>query len=132
MKPDRESLAIVASAKARPEPIAPESAVSAEGPRYRSEQKGTMVVSTIVRRSGSIVTSRVRLGSPTTAVDQDELASLFDCAYLRSGRRPRRTTSDAIRVADLFSGCGLMSEGAATACHRLGLAFTPVLAIDLN
>ncbi|MGH8736729.1 MAG: DNA cytosine methyltransferase [Burkholderiales bacterium] len=37
-----------------------------------------------------------------------------------------------MRTVDLFSSCGLMSQGAADACRVLGKRFAPVLAVELN
>jgi DNA (cytosine-5)-methyltransferase 1 len=95
---------------------------------------GMTIVRTVSRRDGTQVSSTVispeRIPS-TTSLAQEEVAALYDSAYLRSSKwpqikdRPRR-----VRCVDLFSGTGLMSLGVWEACRALGLSFESVFAVD--
>ncbi len=53
-------------------------------------------------------------------------------AWLRATARPPAGSGPALRVADLFSGCGGLSLGVWEACRRAGRAFEPVLAWDTD
>jgi DNA (cytosine-5)-methyltransferase 1 len=58
-------------------------------------------------------------------------SALADQALLRSSARPlSRPTGDAIRIVDLFAGCGGLSLGVQEACRALGLASDIRLAVD--
>jgi DNA (cytosine-5)-methyltransferase 1 len=67
------------------------------------------------------------------APDQSELAALADASFLRANEWPA-TSSDAVavRTADLFSGCGIMSLGAWEAARAVGRRMEPVVALDVN
>lgn len=63
------------------------------------------------------------------------LADMADAAFLRSKARPRPTKHRRvriIRIADLFSGCGLMTLGVSEAVRALGCRPFPVAAFDTN
>jgi len=63
--------------------------------------------------------------TPTTAAFDD------DQRFLRQGERPDYEGGAlALRVADLFAGCGALSLGLAEAAHRLGAAFDLRLAVE--
>ena len=74
--------------------------------------------------------------SRTTIVREtqtDDLHADVDKSFLLSKvRLTASVESGAIRVADLFCGCGAMSLGIAEACRALGLRFEPVLPCDIN
>jgi DNA (cytosine-5)-methyltransferase 1 len=60
-----------------------------------------------------------------------QLAALVDVAFLQSQDWPDADASGkAVRIADLFSGCGAMSLGAWEACRAVGLRFDVTLAVD--
>lgn len=103
---------------------------------YRISPSGARLNITVERRSGALCTTMIR---PQDDIDlpaeptRDELAAVADLTWLR--RRtppPQPSRSSSVRFVDLFSGCGLMSVGAAAACRQLGLRFVPVAAVDLN
>ena len=63
------------------------------------------------------------------------LAGLIDAAFLRLKARPRLTRRKRVRhvrIADLFSGCGLMTLGVTEAARALGKRPLPVMALDTN
>lgn len=60
-----------------------------------------------------------------------DLMGTFDQAWLRSKSWPRRkATTNTIRIADLFSGCGAMTLGVVEAAQALNRAAVPCLAVD--
>lgn len=75
------------------------------------------------------------LNGKTTPKTVRALADLADAAFLRMKRRPRPPRLKRIRIiriADLFSGCGLMTLGVAEAARALSYRALPVMAIDTN
>jgi DNA (cytosine-5)-methyltransferase 1 len=63
------------------------------------------------------------------------LADLADAAFLRTKTRPRTRTRKRvriIRIADLFSGCGLMTLGIVEAARAIGCRPSPIAAFDTN
>lgn len=91
--------------------------------------------------SGKRVVRIVRMDKRGTAVSwvtiPDGLVgdpgTLFDQAILRRATRPTPSSSgEAVRVVDLFSGCGGLSLGAREACRAIGRPFEVVLAIDAS
>lgn len=57
----------------------------------------------------------------------------WDWFYLRQATPPRMPNKGStVRIADLFSGCGLLTLGAMEACRALGLKFVSEVAIDVN
>lgn len=64
----------------------------------------------------------------------DVLASTADLLFLQKTSAPPlpRCATRTIRVADLFSGCGLMSLGIREACRAVGKSFESALAVDAN
>lgn len=60
------------------------------------------------------------------------LPSLWDWLWLRQRSRPHGGEGDAVRVADLFSGCGQMGVGISEAARALGLRCELGIAVDLN
>lgn len=102
----------------------PNSFLNASRERYRYQKRN--VVRTVSRDDRHRITTRIR-----TRAKGDDPQSAFDYAYLRQSRRPRSLGgSQAVRVVDLFSGCGGLSLGAMEACRALGLRFVPVMAMD--
>lgn len=94
------------------------------------------VLRSVRRRDGTAYSSSIRLPEPlllNSAVTQHSAADLYDYAYLRSAvRLGCPVTTETVRVADVFSGCGLMSLGVLEACRALGKSFRPVFGIDTN
>lgn len=63
--------------------------------------------------------------------DFEDAASAWDGAWLRLQSAPRRARGGVVRIADVFSGCGQMSVGAAEAARAVGLQAELALAVDL-
>src|SRR5205823_3704147 len=62
-----------------------------------------------------------------------DLRTAADWLYLRRKTPPTfQGSRPAIRVVDLFSGCGAMSLGVAEACRALNLPFVPAGAFDID
>lgn len=89
----------------------------------------------IERRDGRTSETRFDLRSPTRkrTPSQSELAAVADAAFLQMEERPKHHLGAAtVRVADLFSGCGIMSLGVGEACRALEQRMETVVAIDMN
>lgn len=97
----------------------------------------------VERRDGSFGVTKILPDQPPPDPRLSTLAATFDLALLTAASAPRlrskaasasrpRSKGTAVRVADLFSGCGAMSLGVAEACRALGLTFTPAFALDMN
>jgi len=102
-------------------------------PYYRTEcgdattEPGHIV--RIFRSTGNETRTELPLG--TQALFEEDMYSMFDHAYLRTtSPLPQRVTSESVRIADLFCGCGGLSLGALEACQTLGKRLLPVLALD--
>ncbi|MBU6330546.1 MAG: DNA cytosine methyltransferase [Acidobacteria bacterium] len=82
------------------------------------------------RRNGQVVESRfVPTDGQRGPVDPDSAEG----SWLRSDApNDLESTSQSLRVVDLFSGCGGLSVGAREAALSLGLAFVPALAVDFE
>jgi DNA (cytosine-5)-methyltransferase 1 len=94
------------------------------------------VLRSVRRRDGTAYSSSIRLPEPVSsksAATQHSAADLYDYAYLRSTvRLGCPVTTEAVRVADVFSGCGLMSLGVLEACRALGKSFHAAFGIDTS
>lgn len=87
----------------------------------------------VERRDGSVAVTKVRPDLAPANAHHATLSAAFDLALLTASSAPRiRSSGKAVRVADLFSGCGAMSLGVAEACRALGMAFVPSFALDMN
>ena len=112
------------------------SAGSSECPEtFRLSSDLRRVERTVALRDGS----RRRTSLPvrgvldTSRIEQVELAALADAAFLQSVERPRVSAgAQKVRLADLFSGCGIMSLGVWEACRAIGRGCEPVVALDAN
>jgi DNA (cytosine-5)-methyltransferase 1 len=72
------------------------------------------------------------VSSPAKARDH-AIAAVADAAFLRSSEWPEiDALAPAVRSADLFSGCGLMTLGAWEGCRAIGKRLQPVVAFDFN
>lgn len=68
-----------------------------------------------------------------TGPKSEELADIFDFAFLKSARWPgTKINRNPVRSVDLFSGCGIMSLGLWEACRALGSEMTTAMAVDFN
>jgi DNA (cytosine-5)-methyltransferase 1 len=86
------------------------------------------IVRTVRMRDGSLRQSSVAVlpGQPL-----EDPRAAYDYAWLRTAVRPKVAASrGTVRVADLFSGCGLMTLGVAEACRALELTAEVALAVD--
>lgn len=80
------------------------------------------------RRSGAFTKSTMPGVASTGNLPAD-----FDLAWMRAKSRPlQQATSDTLRVADLFAGCGAMSLGVEEACRAVGLKFESSFASELD
>ncbi len=95
-------------------------------PRERFEAEAGRVTRIVKTIDAEVRTSL----SLDRAVPFADPADKFDWALLRSKIRLRSARTPAVRVVDLFSGCGGFSLGAAAACDAVGRQFQPVLAVD--
>lgn len=105
----------------------------ANKPRVRIEtfsfdvRRDRLVRKVRTRNRGSI-SSSLRL----TKKPKGDLSKAFDRAWLRTLSAPKNGGRRSIRVADFFSGCGMMTLGVAEACRAIGYRCDPVVAIDFN
>lgn len=89
----------------------------------------------IVLKDGTLATTtcRLRRSLRKRSYSQDELAALWDRELLRSAEWPKVVDhGPEVRLADLFSGCGLMSLGVWEACRAIGKRAVPVFAADVS
>lgn len=64
---------------------------------------------------------------------QERLSQIADLSFLRSTKWPPSFFKEnQVRVADIFSGCGLMTLGVWEASRALGFEMIPVYALDAN
>lgn len=90
---------------------------------------GNEVIRTVLTRGGDQRHSTVSFRSPTSASASEQ----FDLSWLQSTAPPALPhPRGAIRVVDLFAGCGGLSLGIAEACRALELQMVPVWAIDID
>jgi DNA (cytosine-5)-methyltransferase 1 len=91
------------------------------------------IIRRIRRRDQSVSTSSVPAKLALAPETDDDPQNLHDQAWLRQTRRISTDhPNDALRVVDLFSGCGGLSLGIAEACRALEIGFKPVLALDFD
>ena len=86
------------------------------------------IVRSISTRMRGKVHSSLSLAQPPAR----DLRKAYDLAWLKQVHAPASGGGKPIRVADIFSGCGLMSLGVAEACRAIGYRFVPVLAMDFD
>lgn len=93
---------------------------------YGIDPGGRRVVRS-VRVDGRVRRSSVPLlsGAPRSSAEE-----AFDWCWLRMTHPPRAGRGEPVRAVDLFSGCGMMSLGAAEAARGLGRGFELLLAVD--
>jgi DNA (cytosine-5)-methyltransferase 1 len=93
----------------------------------------TCVVRVVTLRNGSSCSTAFPLVQTPRhqTLSSAQLAALADIAFLRWQEWPDSDASgNAVRIADLFSGCGAMSLGAWEACRAIGRRFKVALAVD--
>src|SRR5690606_6251792 len=88
------------------------------------QSAGEVVIRRIRTSSGrTVVSSLKRIAEPS-----GDPAADFDLAWLRAAEPPERATNrGAVRIADLFSGCGGMSVGVSEAARALKMSADFVL-----
>jgi DNA (cytosine-5)-methyltransferase 1 len=102
---------------------------------FRLADNRVSVKRSVVLRSGKISASEVQLPQRIdhSLSAASDVAALADLAFLRSRAWPvGLTTGRQVRVADLFSGCGVMSLATWEACRAVGASMYPAFASDLN
>lgn len=100
-----------------------------------TRRRGRLGVLRAVQRAGSEwTTSEVLVGEHRAPhlKGEDALRAVFDAAWLRRKTAPRRRSGRSLRIADVFSGCGQMSVGAAEAARAVGLRADLAVAVDLD
>lgn len=94
---------------------------------YTYSAAGKSVLRTVTISDDASHATAIAVPDPST----HDAHSAFDRAFLRGATVGPTIVADlAVRVVDLFSGCGGMSLGAREACTAVGLGFHPLLAID--
>lgn len=89
------------------------------------------VVRVVHLTDGQKVSTRIHLKIMDLNVEDTQ--SAFDYAFLRKLNPPRsRGSSQNVRGADLFCGCGGLSLGAMEACRAMGKRFLPIAAVDTD
>lgn len=92
--------------------------------------RGSEIERTLRLTSGAVARSvEQRVAHP--AITTQPLVHQFDDAWLRRAS-PNPPTAEAVTIADLFSGCGGLSVGAAEAARAVGKRAVHVLALDNN
>lgn len=88
----------------------------------------------ITLRNRSVHITRFTPASVRRSTNKEQdLAASADAAFLRSTEWPEiDQAAPAVRTADLFSGCGLMTLGAWEGCRAIGKRLEPVVAFDSN
>jgi len=114
--------------------IAKESQTSAPETFALSPNRLT-VYRTVTSGDGSTHRTEFALSKPPRKRQpaQHDLAALADASFLRSTEWPSLVpNATAVRVADVFSGAGLMSLGIWEACRAAGRRMEPIVAADMN
>ncbi len=102
----------------------PQSAVES----FWIDSRTNEIVRSVRRRRGGTVESRLPVGGrPNT-----DLSREFDRRWLRTTSAPSHQGEEIVRIADLFSGCGLMTLGVVEAARAVGARPQPVFAVDSN
>ena len=99
---------------------------------YLLNAAGNIVTRVVTTRHGEKRVSKMKVTELAEATLG--LGALFDFSWLRAESSPSVVglPRDTVRIADLFSGCGLMTLGAVEACRALQLQATPKVAVDFN
>ena len=92
-------------------------------------EDGASLVRWIMRRDDTSTESRI-----VRRTDSGDLAADFDLAWLHSAEPPPVLSSGerAVRVVDLFCGCGGLTLGLREAARGLGTDLEVLLAVDFN
>src|SRR2546430_15558555 len=98
--------------------------------RFSLDPRG-LVVRTVTRRDSGDEASTTVVG-PIVGPNTGDLRSAADLAWLCRKEAPPPAAGPAVRVADLFSGCGAMSLGLAEACRALGFRFESAAVYDID
>lgn len=114
-------------------PFAPSHAARKRPESFSLDGRG--FISRAIRRRGTHGTRlrMSRIGRSVEQLDGQPLDAYAEHLLLRrTARASRATRTAAIRVVDLFSGCGGMSLGVREACDALGLRFESAGAFDIE
>src|SRR5256886_2572288 len=98
--------------------------------RFSLDQRG-QIVRSVARRDAGDQPSTTVVG-PLVGSNTGDLRSAADLAWLCRKEAPPPADGPAVRVADLFSGCGGMSLGLAEACRALGFRFESAAVYDID
>lgn len=89
------------------------------------------LIRSIRRRDGSL--GQTDLGGVGGVDSSADLEALADALWLRRDSRPAYAEGGPnVRIADLFSGCGLLSLGALEGARALGLGAVIEIAVDIE
>lgn len=99
---------------------------------YRLER--SEVIRTVARRDGTRVESAVPRARLPAEIHAASPHDYHDASWLRARRTPpsARENAPEFCIADMFSGCGGLSLGAAEACRALGMRPHYAFANDMN
>ena len=103
--------------------------------QFQLSRDKSSILRNIQRSDGTYVQTRFVLNKEPKAptFSQEKLARIADLTFLRSIKPPSSLIEGKpVRIADIYSGCGLMTLGAWEACRALGLEMVPVYALDVN
>jgi DNA (cytosine-5)-methyltransferase 1 len=123
-------MASKAKEAAQPELFGEEEKAPSPVESYWIDTPAGEIVRSISLRTGGTSFSRV----PAPRTPGQDLRSAYDSAWLRSKLWPdvEETGPHPVRVADIFSGCGLMTLGVAEAARAVGRRCAPVVSVDFN
>jgi DNA (cytosine-5)-methyltransferase 1 len=96
---------------------------------------GREVLRRVSRNDGAVIETAFPLDrlQRNRSPSQLDLADLADASFLRTKMRPRvDANTPALRVVDLFSGCGVMSLGVSEAARALRMRLDPITAVDVS
>lgn len=107
------------------------SVFASRGPAEAFTVDAERQLSRTVRRRGTDEARTSEMG-PLVGPANGDLRAAADLNWLRQKVTPQNPGGAAVRVVDLFSGCGAMSVGLREACRAVGLRFEPVAAYDMD
>ncbi len=101
--------------------------------RFRVDESTGIITRSVTPRDPDVPPIVTVVGEWDRRSPLHDMHAAADLAYLRRQRLPEWPASGpAVRVVDLFSGCGAMSLGVSEACRALGRRVEHVAGFDLN